>query len=381
MKPKTVLHILNGEVFSGAEQVVITLCKHLDPARYRPHIITLFEGLTAQRARNMGFGVDVVPMTSRWDLRVVKKIRQIARRENAMLLHAHTIRSHLVGALAARKMHIPVIVHIHSPAIQESERKIKNLWNAFIEARLQKRTDRYVIVADSLRKHLLQKGIPDRKITTLRNAIDIKEVIERAHAKGPSIHERLNLHPEYRLIGMVALFRYRKGAQDLLEALKLIGKGPTPYRLIMIGEGEKLPDGGTYLDVLKKMTEDLEISHRVIYVGFQENPLQWVKDLDIFVLPSRFGEGLPMVVLEAMALGVPVVATPVEGTVEVLMDQITGLLPPIEDHEALAEALTTLLSDPEKGKAMAKEAERVVRERHDAPVHAQGMMEIYEMYR
>ena len=83
-------------------------------------------------------------------------------------------------------------------------------------------------------------------------------------------------------------------------------------------------------------------------------------------------------VLEAMALGVPIVATPVEGTSEVLTNQITGLLPSVEDPPALAEALSTLLSDEEMGKQMAIEALRVVKERHDAPVHAQGMMEIYD---
>ncbi len=100
--------------------------------------------------------------------------------------------------------------------------------------------------------------------------------------------------------------------------------------------------------------------------------------LDIFVLPSRFGEGLPLVILESMALNVPVIATPVEGTPEVLTDGITGLLPPVENPEALAEALHELLSDPEKGKQMASEAFRVVRERHDAPGHAKKMADIYD---
>jgi glycosyltransferase involved in cell wall biosynthesis len=380
MAPKVVLHILNGEVFSGVEQVVVTLCRHLDLERYRPHVVTLFDGFTAQRAKELGFSVDIVPMKSRWDLRPVQRIRSICKQANVKILHVHTIRSHLVGALAAQKLQIPVVVHIHSPAIQESERRIKNLWNAFVEARLQKRTAKYIIVANSLRKYMIEKGIPESKITALLNAIDVRGVVEASRPVGTqlSIHQRLNLDSDVKLIGMVALFRHRKGAQDLLQAVKILGRGPVPYRLVMIGDGEKLPGGGNYLDVLKQMTIELGISHQVIYVGFQENFSQWMAGLDIFVLPSRFGEGLPMVVLEAMALGIPVIATPVEGTAEVLTDKVSGLLPPVENPKALVDALNLLLADPEMGKRMAKEAERVVRKHHDAPVHAQKMMAIYD---
>jgi glycosyltransferase involved in cell wall biosynthesis len=378
MKPKKVLHILNGEVFSGVEQVVFTLCKHLNPDRYQTHLILLFDGLAARRAKEMGFDVDVIPMKSRFDLRAVPKIRNICHQVHADIVHSHTIRGQFVGALATRKSNVQFIVHIHSPAIEECERTLKNRWNAFVEVWLHRWTIRYVTVADSLREHLIRKGVPVSKITTLHNAIDVNSVVEASKGMSPTIRERLQLHQDCKIIGMVALFRYRKGAQDLLNAIKILGNEPVPYRLLMIGEGEKLPGGRNYLDVLKQMTFDLSIDHRVSYVGFQENRLQWMRELDIFVLPSRFGEGLPMAVLEAMALGVPVIATPVEGTAEVLTDQITGLLPPVENPEALADALHTLLKEPDRGKQMAMEAVRVVRERHDAPIHAQRMMEIYD---
>jgi len=378
MPARTVLQILNGEVFSGVEQALITICRHLDPARYRPHIVTLFEGLTAQRARNLGFAVDVVPMSSRWDLRVVKVIRQIARSQDAVILHAHTVRSHMVGAFAARSLHIPVVVHIQSPAIEESERGLKNRWNAFVESRLQKRTDRYVIVAHSLKRHLSKKGIPDQKIVVLYNAVDVEGVLERSPGLRPSIRERLGLGSEVKLIGMVAMFRDRKGAQDLLPAIKMLGDGPAPHHLVMIGAGEKLPNSGNYIDLLKQMTYDLGIGDCVTFVGFQENPLQWIRELDVFVLPSRFGEGLPLVILEAMALGVPVIATPVEGTPEAITDQVSGVLPPVENPRALADSIALLLADAELGKRLAQEASKVVRERFDAPVQALGMMEIYD---
>jgi len=378
MKSRTVLHILNGEAFSGVEQVVITLCRHLDPERYRPHVITLFDGLTAQRVRDLGFSVEIVPMKSRWDLRPVHRIRNICKQKNAEILHVHTVRSHLLGALAARKLHIPVAVHIHSVAIQETERRLRNVWNAFIESRLQRWSDCYIVVSNSLRKYLVLRGIPEMKIRTLLNAIDIQEVKKTSQGMNPPIRERLKLDSNVKLIGMVAQFQYRKGPEDLLRAVKIIGNEPTPFHLVMIGRGKKLPGGGSYLDGLKQLTQELGISHQVTYVGFQENPLQWMAGLDIFVLPSRFGEGLPMVVLEAMALGIPVIATPVEGTAEVLTNDVTGLLPPPENPEALAEAIVTLLVDPSKGKTMTEEAGKVVQERHNAPLHAKRMMEIYD---
>ena len=378
MKKRTVLHILNGEVYSGVEQTVVTLCSQLDQSRYRPHVITLFDGLTAQRLKELGIGVDIVPMKSRWDLGIVRKIRRIGERVGASLIHVHTIRSHLVGSLAARGLRIPIVVHIQSATIQESERKFKNRWNAFLESWLHRWTDRYVTVADSLQLHLKEKGVPSNKIVTLYNAIDVSSVIEASKGMTPQIHDQLNLEAHYKLIGMVAFFRYRKGAEDLLQAVKLLGDGPVPYRVVMIGGGEPLPEGGTYLDLLKEHTEELNIDQRVIFVGFKENARQWMAGLDIFVLPSRFGEGLPLVVLEAMALNVPVIATPVEGTAEVLTEGINGLLPDANNPEALSEALRELLSDPGKGEQLASEAFRVVRGRHDAPVQAQKMADIYD---
>jgi len=378
MKTRTVVHILNAEVFSGVEQFVIFLCRHHDKSRYRPHIIALHEGQFTQHARGLGFDVDIVPMRSRWDLRAVPKIRKICQRVNADIVHAHTIRCQLIGTLAVRKLGMPVLIHIHSPAIEECERTLKNRWNSFLEARLQLWTDRYVIVAESLRKYLVNKGIPNVKIATLLNAIDVQKVVELSQGMQPSVRERLNLDTGTKLIGMLALFRHRKGAQDLLQAVKMLGKGPVPYKVVMVGGGEKLPGGGNYLDVLKEMTTDLGLDPQVIYVGHQSNPQQWIAAMDMLVLPSRFGEGLPNVIQEAMALGVPVIATPVEGTAEVLEDGITGLLPPPENPVALAEAIKSLLLDPEKGGAMAAEAGKVVRERFDAPVYAQGMMRIYD---
>ena len=378
MATRTVVHILNGEIFAGVDRTQLNLCRFVDPLRYHLHIITLLDGFTADRAQEMGYTVDVLRMKSRLDLNVVRTIREILQDTNASLMQAHTIRGHLVGALAAHKLHVPVLAHIHSPAIHESERTIKNLWNAFLEARLQRRTDCYMVVADSLKAHLIQKGIPLNKIITLLNAVDVMGLIETSQGMEPSVYQRLGLDDETKLIGMAATFRHRKGAQDLLQAVKILGEQVIPYRLVMIGGGEKLAGGGNYLDVLKQMTVQLGIDHQVIFVGYQEKPQQWMAALDMLVLPSRFGEGLPLVVLEAMALGIPVIATPVEGTAEVLIDQVTGLLPPAEDPEALAKSIKTLLFDPKKGRTMARKAKEVVLQRFDAREYAQRLMEIYD---
>jgi glycosyltransferase involved in cell wall biosynthesis len=378
MPTRTVVHLLNAEVFGGVEQFVIFICRHHDKSRYRPHIIALHEGQFTTRVRELGIDVDVLSMTSRWDLRVVPKIRKILRRANADIVHAHTIRTQLVGSLAARKLDVPFLIHIHSPSVQEGERAFKNRWNSFLEARLQRWTDRYIIVAESLRKYLIQNGIPDRKIVTLLNAIDVNRVLEASRGMKPTAHEVLHLDTTIRLIGMVALFRYRKGAQDLLQTVKILGEGPMPYRVVMIGDGEKLPRGGNYLDVLKKMAADLGIEEQVIFIGHQVNPQQWIAALDILLLPSRFGEGLPNVVQEAMALETPVIATPNEGTAEVVTNRETGLLVPVENPEALAGAISELLANPELREKLTINAARLVRERFDAPIHARKLMDIYD---
>jgi glycosyltransferase involved in cell wall biosynthesis len=135
------------------------------------------------------------------------------------------------------------------------------------------------------------------------------------------------------------LFRPRKGLEILLEAMAVLRAQGAPVRLRAVG-GFETPD---YEAHIKGLCKQLELQDTTEWVGFRQNVPAELARMDLFVLPSLFGEGLPMVILEAMAAGVPVLATRVEGAPEAIRHELEGLLVPPGDARALAEQVATLM--------------------------------------
>src|SRR5690606_17187577 len=127
------------------------------------------------------------------------------------------------------------------------------------------------------------------------------------------------------VVGMVANFRPRKGAEVLIDAVGKLADSHSRLRLVLVGEPFREP-GGDYGADLRRRATRLGAQDRVRFTGFRADADRLIGSLDLFVLPSLFGEGLPRVLLEAMAAGVPVVSTPVEGIGELIRHEENGLL-------------------------------------------------------
>jgi glycosyltransferase involved in cell wall biosynthesis len=172
--------------------------------------------------------------------------------------------------------------------------------------------DHIITVSKSLRREMLRRGYDRSRITCVPNGVPTQEPIDP--------FARIN-RDEWRL-GMVALVRPRKGIEVLLEALaKTLPSNPN-VSLDVIGPFETLE----YEQSVNKLVDSLGVRANVRFLGFTNNVPVAMRNLDAMVLPSLFGEGMPMVVLEALALGVPVIATKVEGTPEIVRDGVEGLL-------------------------------------------------------
>jgi phosphatidylinositol alpha-mannosyltransferase len=174
----------------------------------------------------------------------------------------------------------------------------------------------------------------------------------------------------------VANFRPRKGTEVLIEAVGQLARAGTPARLVLVGEAFR--DGTRdYAAELAALAAARGIGDRVTFTGFRADPERIIAGLDTLVLPSRFGEGLPMVLLEAMGAGVPVVTTPVEGIVEVVDDGRNALLVPPDDATALAHALRELVSDPARRSALRAAGRDTVIDRYTADRMAAGFERVY----
>jgi glycosyltransferase involved in cell wall biosynthesis len=332
-----VLHLLNGEFFSGVEQVVLTLVRN--HRRVEPRVVCLFAG--QMQARLAGtLALEVLPMTSRADLTVIRRLIAFARRHDIQLLHAHTLRANLVAAIAAAITGIPLVVSIHSPARRETTHTLKNVFNAGMERMLAPMATAYVTVSRRLRKELIEAGAAPHRVFVIENGIEVQRYrlgCGRGFRGALGYGDRL-------LVGSVGLLRPRKGVEFLLRSLPLVIRDVPGCRFVVVGD----PEHPRYLDELRRLCRRLGIEEQVHFVSFREDIPDVLAALDIFVLPSLFGEGLPMVLLEAMAAARPVVATAVEGNQEAVVDGATGLLVPPGDPAALAGAIAALLLDPRR---------------------------------
>lgn len=293
-----------------------------------------------------------VPMRSRLDFRAAGRLVRIIRREGYQLLHAHTPRTLLIAVLASLVAGVPVVYHVHSPTSRDSTRPWQNRVNAAIEWVCMWMASALVAVSGSLGEHVRRLGFRPRKVSVVRNGVPgpacplgarrptLPVGARRPQPPGhPARHQPPGATNQEWVLGTVALFRPRKGLEVLLDALAKLRREGSSIRLRAVG-GFETPE---YEQQIKRLTDQLGLVDAVEWTGFTDDVDREFAQMDLFVLPSLFGEGLPMVVLEAMAAGVPVVATRVEGVPEAIRDRRDGLLAEPGDPFSLAQAIAQVV--------------------------------------
>ncbi len=328
---RCVLHVINGEHYSGAERVQDLLAARLPEFRYHVAFACVKPREFAARRHYQQAPVFNVSMHNRIDMRPAWHLRSIIRQTGAVLLHAHTPRSLMVARLAAVTTGLPVVYHVHSPTSRDTTKALRNWLNNATERFSLTGVDRMITVSNSLHQHMAAQGYRAERLVTVPNGVPVADPLPaRSVPRGPWT------------LGSVALFRPRKGLEVLLQTLaQLVHKGH-PVRLRAVGPFES----AEYEASIHELAAQLDVEQHIDWIGFTQNVPAELAMMDLFVLPSLFGEGLPMVVLEAMAHGLPVVATRVEGIPEAIREGQDGMLAQPNDAGDLATAVESVLSDP-----------------------------------
>ena len=373
MSGPRVLQLINGEYFGGSARVLVN---YLSSRRREANVVvgTVFDGELARRCRELGVPTELVPMRSRTDMFAVRTTLQLARRYRVDLIHTHQVRNTLLGRLTSAIGGWPVVTHVHSPAFRESTSGVRNWLTGSVDRLFAGRTASFIAVSQSLAAEMVSQGIPRDRIQVVHNGIELPGP--------PAAHHRDDVRKEFAvaasdaMLGMVANLRPRKGAESLIQAVGILQDRGYPVRLLLIGQTFR-EAGRDYSSELRSLAARLHVGERVLMTGFRSDTTRLLSALDLFVLPSLFGEGLPMALLEAMALQRPVVATPVEGIPEVIADGENGLLAPPADPVALAAAIGRLLDDPGLGTRLGLAAQRTVTEGYSADRMTEGIEAIY----
>jgi len=323
-----VLHLINGEHYSGAERVQDLLALRLGDFGYETGFACVKPGKfpTARQAKDAA--LHRLGMWSKFDLRAVWKLASLITREGYGLLHCHTPRTGMIGRLAAPLAGTPMVYHVHSPTSRDSTRTVQNWLNVKTEQFSLSGVARLITVSNSLCQHMQEEGYSRDIISVVPNGVPcLEQVPDRKTPNGEWV------------LGAVALFRPRKGVEMLIDAIAILREQGKNVRLRAVGPFET----EEYERDLKERVRACGVEEFVEWTGFASDVNAELLKMDMFVLPSLFGEGLPMVVLEAMAAGTPVVGTKVEGVPEAIRDGQDGVLAEPGDAVDLARVIAGVI--------------------------------------
>lgn len=357
-----VLHVINGEHYSGAERVQDLLGQRLNEFGFEVGFACLKLGRFAALRQVRDAELFDAPMRSRFDVRPVAALVQIIRKHRFQLVHTHTARSALVGRLAATICRVPHVHHLHSPTALDTTHWMTNRVNMAIERLSLRKADGVIAVSHSLGQYARQHHLGGGILQVVHNGVPVQgPLIDRSPPTGKWA------------IGAVALFRPRKGLEVLLESLARLRSQGLNVRLRAVGAFETTD----YEVQIKSLADRLDLTTAIDWVGFTRDVSGELRKMDLFVLPSLFGEGLPMVILEAMAAGVPVIATRVEGAPEAIRDSVDGLLAEPGNSVDLADRIADIVEGHIDWQALRQNGhERQANEFSDRSM-AQGVAEVY----
>jgi len=350
-----VLHLITRLELGGAQQNTLYCARHHDRECFDVELIAGSGARLDDEALAIpDLTVQLVPwlkhsISPLHDLLAVLRLRNYFRRAGIDLVHTHSSKAGILGRLAANLAGVPAVVHtVHGWSFNTTQTPLRRNLFISLERWVAPMTDSLVVVAA---KHI-QTGLNEEigresQYGVLRSGIDPAIYRNPTRPRG-ELRGELGFNASDFVVGTIANMKPQKASLDFVEtAAKAYAKNPT-LRFLFAGDGEQMPQVRA-----RVAQEGLEDVTRLL--GWREDVPDLLNAMDAFLLTSRF-EGLPRVVLQAMAAGRPVVATAVDGTPEVVEDDVTGLLAAAGDTEGLAEHLDRLSRDPELSKRLAREA-------------------------
>jgi len=359
--PIRVMHLITDSGIGGAEKIMAELASRLDPEQFTCRVVALKEpGATAQKLIERGIRVDSLHLPSRMKpgyllaaMPAMLRLLRLIREFRPQILHCWLFQANLMGRFAARLARVPV--NLSGLRVIEMEHRSQYLPDRLTRGLVT----RYVAVCEAVARHYRERlRLPPSKLTVILNGVE--PAAEGEHDREQARRE-LEISGDPPVIGFLGRLHPQKGVDLLIEAFSDVVIHYPRALLLIAGKGPMTAE-------LAAQAKRRGLQERVRFLGECDGPRRFLAALDLLVLPSRW-EGLPNVVLEAMAQGLPVVAARVGGTPELVVSgeadhprpDETGLLVAPGNVGGLARAITALLADPDRAAAMGQRARDLVR--------------------
>jgi len=369
-----VFHLIESLGRGGAEQLLLTTVRALNRDKVVSMVGCLYSPLDLQ-PQFEDAGVPVYPLALRGRLdwsRGVIGLARVLRRVRADVVHTHLFYANFYGRLAARLARCPAVVTtLHSADYTHQD-------TGRLTFRMRKTADRFTArylttmhiavseaVRDDYRRHL---GLTD--IEVVHNYVDPRRYGVPAPEERRATRAALGCSDEDYVLLTIGRLHWEKGQQFLVTAMKAIVQAVPAARLVLVGDG---PDDAR----LRELAAAQGVEDAVVFAGSQPDVRRLLGGADVFVLPSNL-EGLPVALLEAMAAGLPVVATSVGGVPEILADGVNGRLVPARNPDAIAAAVIGVHAQSDRGRSMGRSGRLTIEGRFSTPVAMPRLETLYQ---
>jgi glycosyltransferase involved in cell wall biosynthesis len=363
-----VLIFIKSLGLGGAEKLLTLSLPHLNRERFEYEVGYLLSWRNAMVPEFEKAQIPVFCLNQRrpYDFRVVFQLANLLKERQVDIMHLHLPYAAVVGRLAARLAGRTAVVYTEH-SLWEHHR-----WPTYMVNRLTyPLNDQVIFVSEAVKQSALTRLGHNGKVKmdTVLNGIDCGEIVSSG-SDAASVRQELGIPPDHKLVANVANFNPQKRHEDLLKAAQVVVRQEPRVTFLLVGHGR-------LLEPMKAEARRLGIADNVVFAGFRPDAPRFVAASDMYVLPSQF-EGMPVSLLEAMALGKPSVATRVGGVPELLQDGVEGfLVEPLAPEQMAAKILDTL-RNPELMRRFSERAAARVREQFGVRSMVQKTEALYE---
>jgi glycosyltransferase involved in cell wall biosynthesis len=362
-----VAHLIAGIGTGGAGENTLFTILGLDKKKYRIDLVVGEESRKDILKRIINKKINLIqirPFKARhsflYDPILLLKLIGLFKRGQYDIVHTHSTKPGILGRIAAKIAGVPIIIHgLHVNALEVFDSKFINVITILLEKITGKFTDAHISVSEIVSKKYLEYGIGKRiKYFTVRSGMEINKFFNaKGKVNNQQKRQELGINREDFIIGNVGRLEVSKGHHFLFQAIKEILKfrKDQPIKLLVIGEGEEK-------EKLIKYAKKLNIEKKIIFTGYRKDVAELMAIMDLFVFTS-LREGLPRVLVQAAAVGIPSVAFNIDGVSEILKDNYNGFLIEPTNIKQLVERIIKYIDNKESIRIHGKNGQNVVRNR------------------
>jgi len=383
LNPPKVVHIITRLILGGAQENTLLTCRGLvQSGRYDVTLVTGPaigpEGELIEQARAWGVPLEIIPEMRREinplrDWRSLSAIRAFVAGHRPQIVHTHSSKAGIIGRYAARKEHVPVIVHsIHGLPFHRYEKPWNNWLYRELETRAAEYTDAIVCVADAMAAAAVGAGVAAAsKFRTIYSGMDLDPFLRRDYDTG-ALKRHFGIRADEPVVGKVARLAPLKGYEFVIRAMQEILLHVPKAKFLFVGDGPAAVD-------IRRQVYDAGLQNHVIFAGLVPASLvpTYIALMDV-VVHASLREGLARAIPQAMLMEKPVVAYDLDGTPEAIEDGVTGYIVPPESVHELALKTVDLLQHPDKAREMGRRGMDLARRRFDTRIMVEQIDRLYQ---